>query len=35
MPYLDIFGLEFSKTILIFESSTLKLLNLQNFAEKQ
>ena len=35
MPYLGIFGLEFYKTIVIFEISTLKFFYLQNFAKKQ
>ena len=35
MPYLGIFGLEFSKTIVIFEIDTLKFVYLQNFAKKQ
>ena len=32
MPYLDIVGLEFKNTIVIFEFSTLKFAYLQNFA---
>ena len=35
MPCLSIFGLEFSKTIVIFEISTLELVYLQNFVKKQ
>ena len=35
MPYLGIFGLEFSKPIVIFEIGTLKFVYLQNFAKKQ
>ena len=35
MPGLGIFGLEFQKTIVIFEISTLKFVQLQNFAKKQ
>ena len=35
MPYFGIFGLEFEKTVVIFEISTLKFVYLQNFAEKQ
>ena len=35
MPYLGIFRLEFKKTIVIFEISTLKFVYLQNFMEKQ
>ena len=35
MPYLGIFGVEFSKTIVIFEISTLKFVLLQNFTKKQ
>ena len=31
MPYLAIFGVEFSKTIVIFEISTLKFVYLQYF----
>ena len=34
MPYLDIFGLEISKTIVIFEITTLELVYLQNFLKK-
>ena len=35
MPYLDIFGLEISKTIVIFEITTLELVYLQNFLKKE
>ena len=35
MSYLGIFGLEFSKTIVIFEIGTLKFVYLQNFAKRQ
>ena len=35
MSYLDIFGQEFEKTIVVFESSTLKFAYLQNFPKKQ
>ena len=35
IPYLGTFGLEFSKTIVIFEISTLKYIYLQSFTEKQ
>ena len=35
MPYLGIFGLEFKKTFVIFEISTLKVVFLRNFTEKQ
>ena len=35
MPFLDIFGQEFLKPIVIFEISTLKFVYLQNFTEKQ
>ena len=35
MPYLDIFGPEFYKTVAIFEISTLKFFYLQNFAKKK
>ena len=35
MPYLGIFGLLFSKTIVIFEINTLELVYLQNVAKKQ
>ena len=37
MPYLGIFGLEFKKTIVVFEISTLKFVYLPkpNFAKKQ
>ena len=34
MLYLGIFGLEFQKSIVIFEISTLKYVELQNFAKK-
>ena len=34
VPYFGIFRLEFLKTIIIFEISTLKFVNLQNFAKK-
>ena len=34
MPYLDIFGLEISKTIVIFEITTLEFVYLQNFLKK-
>ena len=34
MPYLDIFGLEFQKTIVIFEVSTLEFVKFQNFVKK-
>ena len=35
MPYLGIFGLEFSKTIVILEIGNPKFAYLQNFAKKQ
>ena len=35
MSYLDIFGQEFEKTIVVFEISTLKFAYLQNFPKKQ
>ena len=35
MPYLDIFGLESYKTIVIFEINTFEFVKLQNFAKKQ
>ena len=35
MSYLGIFGLEFWKTIVIFEISTFEFFKLQNFAKKQ
>ena len=35
MPYLGIFGPAFSKTIVIFEKSNLKLVNLQYFGKKK
>ena len=35
MPYLGIFGLEFSKTIVILEIGNPKFVYLQNFAKKQ
>ena len=35
VPYLGIFGLEFYKTFVIFEISTLKFVYLENFAKKQ
>ena len=35
MPYLGVFGLEFKKTIVIFDISTLKFVYLQNFTKKQ
>ena len=34
VPYLRFLGLEFSKTITIFEISTLKFVYLQHFAKK-
>ena len=34
MPDLCIFGLEFKSNIVIFETSTLEFVKLQNFAEK-
>ena len=34
MPYLGIFGLKFKRTIVIFETSTLKFVYLQNLGEK-
>ena len=34
MPYLGVFGLEFKKTIVIFDISTLKIVYLQNFTKK-
>ena len=33
MPYLDIFGIEFEKAIVIFEISTLKFASLKNFVK--
>ena len=35
MSYLDIFGQEFEKTIVVFEISTFKFAYLQNFPKKQ
>ena len=35
MCYLDTFGLDFLKTIFIFEIRTLKFIDFQNFAKKQ
>ena len=35
MPYLGIFGLEFHKTIAIFEINTLEFVYLKIFAKKQ
>ena len=35
MPYLGIFGPAFSKTIVMFEKSNLKLVNLQYFEKKK
>ena len=35
MPYLGIFGLEFQKTIVIFEINSFEFVYLQNFAGKQ
>ena len=35
MPYLGVFGLEFKKTVVIFDISTLKFVYLQNFTKKQ
>ena len=35
MPYLDIFGEELKKTIVIFEISTLQIFYFQNFMKKQ
>ena len=34
MLYFDIFGLEFQKSIVLFEISTLKFLKLQNLMKK-
>ena len=33
MPYLGVFGLEFQKTIFIFEISTLEFVKLQKFVK--
>ena len=35
MPYFSICGLEFLKTIVIFQMSALKVLKLQSFLKKQ
>ena len=35
MPYLVIFGVEFQKTIAIFEINTLRLVKFQNLLKKQ
>ena len=35
MPSLSIFGLEFQKTIAVFEINSFEFAYLQNFAEKQ
>ena len=35
MPYFGIFWLEFQKTIVVFEISTLEFVYLQNLARKQ
>ena len=35
MSYLDIFGQEFEKTIVVFEISTLKFAYLQNFPKNK
>ena len=35
MPYLGVFGREFSKNIVIFEISTFELVKLQNFVKKK
>ena len=34
MPYLGIFGLEFQKTIVVFEVSSLEFVSLLNLVEK-
>ena len=35
IPYLGILGLEFKKTIFIFEINTLEFISLQSFKKKQ
>ena len=34
MPYLDIFAIEFSKTIVLFEIATMKFEKFENLANK-
>ena len=35
MAYLSIFGLEFSKPLAVFEITTLKFVQLRNFAKRE
>ena len=35
MPHLAIFGLDFQKTIVLFEINSLEFVKLQNFAKNQ